>query len=83
MDMKTQKLDFSLCSIALLNIKMTKSEKKVYEQLKGCDYLTITQLAIKIGRSEKIVYKTIKGLKKKNYIKREENDINDYWKILM
>ena len=61
---------------------MTKNEEKVYDLLRECDYLTISELAEKIGRSDKTAYRIIKSLKEHGYIKREGSDKDGYWVIL-
>ena len=62
--------------------EMSKSERAVYDELKRCDYLTISELALIIGKSEKTVYRAIRALKTNGYIKREGNDKDGYWVIL-
>ncbi|MDO4940304.1 MAG: putative DNA binding domain-containing protein [Erysipelotrichaceae bacterium] len=62
-------------------LKMTKSEKAVFEELKNNNYITQKQISTNIGLSEKTVYRAIKSLKEKGKILRIGNDYNGKWEI--
>ena len=77
-----QKPVSDLSFIALMDIKMSITEKSIYDIICDCDYLTIQQIADKIGRTTKTVYRAIKSLKDNGYVAREGSNINGYRKIL-
>jgi len=58
---------------------MSKTEKRVYEEICKNNYATAKQIAEKIGKSEKTVYRAIKKLKELQKIERSGDDYNGSW----
>lgn len=61
---------------------MTKTEKAVYNLLKGNNYLIVKDIASVMSKSEKTISRAIKGLKEKGYIVRQGTDNSGSWRIL-
>ena len=62
--------------------KMTKTDKKVFDEIKGDTYIRANEISNKLEKSEKTVYRAIRNLKDNGYIERVGNNNTGYWKIL-
>lgn len=63
-------------------VKLTSTEKTVFELLRQNDSLTISRMAATANKSEKTISRALKSLKDKGWIAREGNDFSGHWTIL-
>ena len=64
-----------------VDVKLSKTERRVLECIEGNNYITVNQIISRIGKGRSTVMRSIKELKAQGVIVRVGSDKTGFWQI--